>query len=725
MSRRISKLDEPYNGITPDMMEDPGMSPDFPAADMPPEMMGDVGDEPIHLPLQDQTLIQPPLPDKKIRDEIEKYVKEFCRTSRDYVKQKESDWKLIEALYKAEITLRQWADWRSGQTDTTDVDTRTSPPADEWRTDYVHSIAELIDKYVAYAYQIIFAGPEYLVVEPDETDEIPETDESYPLAFKLQQLLQRRLCAGRFHTRIADALKHSAAYGSVYGKVFWYERAIPRARVVRNELTGEESIEEYSEVVAEYPIVQLIPLDKVLPDKAARHNDLQRWRGIGHRRDATYEQLLAEYDRGEHNLNRDEFEKRWRSGMGSVDLPAAELGEDPDAYASLKESVTWLTCWEWHGTAETTIGPIECVVNIITERGLDDPTTGLMSRLTMGPILSESGRRPFACCHFTPEPGPFGLGQVSRDSDLLYQLSQFICQLQDHVRLAANAPYLAEKGSGIEVSLEAAGNTLYPGAILFHEAGFKDPIRPWPRPDFPAQDVFNTIQLLTRQLEERTATPDIFQGLARVEKSATEANILEQTSQAPTVFRTDIFARDFIGPVAEMALELLRLMSDKPQVLMVRDAHGNMQPITITEAEMKMGRFRVMATLTNQDHTRIAKAQSIERALPTLMQFGPVLAQEGLQLSFAELLKRYLDLIGVDGADRIFVPLPPQPPEMTAMMNQPPVGQPPQAKEGKNGKPPTPLLDKGGPMGQAPTDPNAVAQMLQLMATEQQGGGMG
>jgi hypothetical protein len=40
--------------------------------------------------------------------------------------------------------------------------------------------------------------------------------------------------------------------------------------------------------------------------------------------------------------------------------------------------------------------------------------------------------------------------------------------------------------------------------------------------------------------------------------------------------------------------------------------------------------------------------------LPTLLQFRPILADEGTQVSFSEILKRWLDLLGVEGSDRVF-----------------------------------------------------------------------
>jgi len=109
--------------------------------------------------------------------------------------------------------------------------------------------------------------------------------------------------------------------------------------------------------------------------------------------------------------------------------------------------------------------------------------------------------------------------------------------------------------------------------------------------------------------------------------------------------------------------------------------------------------------------------------LPTLATFQPILAREGVQISFSELLKRFLDLIGVDGADRVFTridpaqaamlgggaPAPGSPSASDMVGAGVPAGPP-------NGDTPTPLVEDGGPMGPHPTDANALAQLLQLQA---------
>ena len=69
-----------------------------------------------------------------------------------------------------------------------------------------------------------------------------------------------------------------------------------------------------------------------------------------------------------------------------------------------------------------------------------------MVRLADSPVLW-SGLRPFLAAHYTPLPGPFGMGAVESNLDLIHSISQFISQSQDNARLTANAQLIVRRGS--------------------------------------------------------------------------------------------------------------------------------------------------------------------------------------------------------------------------------------------------------------------------------------
>jgi hypothetical protein len=237
-------------------------------------------------------------------------------------------------------------------------------------------------------------------------------------------------------------------------------------------------------------------------------------------------------------------------------------------------------------------------------------------------------------------------------------------------------------------------------------------LQPFPPLNFPQQDVNNLINYLNSLLEKRTTVSDLTLGTSGLARTATEAHMLQESSLAPFATRADLFARSFLEPLGRIALSMLQQFLLEDQFITVKDSGGRELPLLVTAEEIQSGRYRVVATLTRQESTRLAKAQSIERALPTLARFQPLLAAEGVKISFSELLKRYLDLIGVEGSDRVFNRIDPA---QSAPLDQ--SGLANDADQSWNAAAaPTRLVEDGGPMGPRPTDANALAQFLQIQA---------
>jgi len=266
------------------------------------------------------------------------------------------------------------------------------------------------------------------------------------------------------------------------------------------------------------------------------------------------------------------------------------------------------------------------------------------------------------------------------------------------------------RGSSAARQISTDNDVVYPGKVWTVD----DPadIQPFPPLNFPQHEINTLIDYLNGLLEKRTAVSDLTLGVGAGSRTATEAHILQESAIAPFTTRTDLFARSFIEPLGRIALSMLQQFLLEDQFITVRDAGGLEVPLLVTAEEIQFGRYRVAATLTRQESTRLAKAQSIERALPNLAQFQPLLAQEGVRISFSELLKRYLDLIGVDGADRVFSRIDPAQAALFGGADSRGglAGPPPETDS------PTPLVEDGGPLGPQPTDANALAQFLQMQA---------
>lgn len=647
-----------------------------------------------------------PVPSKSREEEAFRYVTRWLKASRDFVSRKLERWKLLEDLYHNRRDLNSWGARSVLTTAQNRIGLRQNQASERerWQADIILSPSYIVDTWADRAYQAIFSGPEWLTVVPEAVRGQDAADIRFPTSFKLQELLLSRLAQGQIHVRMYEMLQHVVLFGSVYAKIFWYSKTVARHRwdFETLDVIGDE------ERIYDCPIVQVIPLDRLLPDWTATHGDVQRHTGIGHRVDKTYDHIVEQFNRGVYNLNRSEFFSRWGDSVEATGITGDELLHDADADDLEADLMRRFTVWEWHGRIPSGKGSRECVCTIVTDRAADSPENGVMVRLTDSPVLW-CGLRPFLAAHYTPMPGPFGVGAVESNLDLIHAISQFLSQSQDNARLTANAQIMVRRGSSAARQISTENDAVYPGKVWTVD----DPgdVLPFPPLNFPQEHVNHLIDYLNVLLERRTAISEMTRGIEGRQKTATEATILQDAAMGPFATRTDIFARTFLEGLGRIALAMVQQFVLEDQTITVRGANGVDQPIPVTPEEIQAGRFRVVATITRTDATRVAKAQSIERILPTLAQFEPLLQREGLRISFAELFKRYLDLIGVDGVDRVLTRMDPAeavtvPPDPNGryMAAAPAADLPPQ------------LVEHGGPIGPEPTDANAIAQMLQMQA---------
>jgi hypothetical protein len=663
-----------------------------------------------------EAIAPPPTPSKKFQETAFRYVSRWCKASRDFVARKVERWKLLEDLYHNRRELNSWGA-RSGLNaaeNRVGLKKHRSVDKNRWQADIILAPSYIVDHWADKAYQAIFSGPEWLTVLAD-TPRGPATDDlRFPASYKLQELLLGRLADGQIHVRMYEILQHLALFGSVYAKVFWYSRYVTRHRWDYETL----DVMEEQDKVYDCPIVQAIPLDRLLVDWTATHSDVQRHTGIGHRVDKTYEHVLEQFDRGTYNLNRSAFLERWKDAPAARGTDTDELLHDRDSDDLEEDEIRKLAVWEWHGRIPTEDGHKECLCTIVTEKGADTPEAGIMVRLTEAPVLW-CGLRPFVAAHYTPLAGPLGMGAVESNLDLIHAISQFISQSQDNARLTANAQIVVRRGSSAARQISTEGDVVYPGKVWTVD----DPgdVQPFPPLQFPQQDVNRLIDYLNGLLERRTAVSETNLGIASRSKTATEAHLLQESAIGPFSTRIDLFARAFLEPLGKLALAMLQQFLLEDQTILVRDFNGADTPIGVSAEEIQEGRYRVVATITRQDSTRLAKAQSIERVLPTLAQFQPMLVQEGVQISFSELIKRYLDLIGVDGVERVLSRMNPVAPALSGPQRPGASPQHGDAIQPAGPNLPTPLVENGGPMGPEPTDLNALAQFLQMQAAGQPG----
>ncbi len=727
---------------SPFILEEGTGFPEFPPASAadPSQALTEQEPPPVNVLLNDD------IP-KALREEIEDWTRKFAKASASLVANKVDHFKFLKGLNENLITMKGWTNgtWRD-EIDQSSADRITESETPSWPSDYVHAPGYLVDSWVDRAYPEIFDGPEWLVVVPEQADKVLDF-EQYPKAQAFQKLLIERMEQGQIHMRTYESLHEDCSKGSVFAKVVWYTRKFPLGLTVE-AVDYSEKI-EVDAVTAECPIIQIIPLDKILPDPKARHSNIQMWRGIGHRVDRTYDDIIAAYEAGTYNLNRDEFEKTFSKDTQDAGDSSDELNNDPDAQG-IEDPESHLTVWEFHAKVPTTKGYKESVITFVTEREAEDADTGVCVRILPRPILPKLGMRPFVLAHFTPQPLPFGIGLIDRNIDLIFTLSQCVGQFLDGTRITAVPANYVEEGSDAQIAVEKNGGYITPGFNIPFRPGMPDPIKPYTPPPFNAGELSTIIQFLKGDLERRTL-PDVYQGISGTQrKTAMEFSGLMEQAKQPSETRLDLFCRSFFAPMLTICLEMIREFSQGDQVVNIRQPDGSYKQIPIKESELREGRYRVLPSITRRDQMSVAKAQIIQQLLQQLIGLQPMLAQEGQQLFVSELIKRLAELIGGEGADRLIGPNPmlgqivQQLVQANAMGDLQTVGMliqqlammfgggPPEgsgtspggASPGGNGTAPPERQpgSQGGPMGPEPTDMNQRALMLQMQSTQNPGG---
>jgi hypothetical protein len=619
------------------------------------------------------------------------------KSARDYVKKKEEDWLLCKELYEGTLGIRDWEERVRGSS-TAREDAGDTSDAEEY-SDYVHSIAPIVNSWVDNAHSMIFGGPEWCLVRPvgrhaDGT-----------IALQLTKLLGERLEELDIESRVYDLLQQKAVYGTSVSKQAWYWRSdSPRKHV--DPLT-DETFNLETPSWNEGPLTQLVPLERFLPDWRATHLDVQRWRGVGHRVEKTYDEIILGFQRGLYDLGEDEFKEKFQRTDGGSNAPDeyAQTG-DTDGYVE-SDPHGWVQLWEWHGQASTPAGSYEVVVVVATERTSDDPTNGVVLRVSDGPaiVLGNRRLRPFAVDHYFQRPEPFGDGLVNSNRDTLHTLSRLIGMYLD------NLQYILSGGMGVDPEspagreLKQLGGKRPPGWTPPVMEGTK-PFTELPRADYPTNENLSAVQFFEQMLERR-GTTNTFQGLtSESRQSATEINTLFQQSQVPTEVRVRLFCKNLLNKALTQCLELIRAFSDEDAVLWEAQPAGWEPTVIPSQAMQGPAEYRAYAAVTKQDATSQVKASTLQQLLGQIEMLQMGLQQQGMQLNLAELVMKLFHLLKLDDVDKLVIPVPPPPPMPMQGPGQPMQGPPPEQMPGQNGTPQGP-----------PTDNNLMALQMQMQAS--------
>lgn len=691
-------------------------------------------------------------PSEEFQAEAFDYICRTSRASRTFVQKKVPAWREALAIYMQEVTLQELREGTASLPQEANDTSRISISAlntvndDEelWQSQFVFPVGSIAEKWGTNAWGQIFDGPDFLTVLADEQPNSQSPAEiqwareaatpeegsvQFPLLQRLQKYIVSLFRKGKIHARMMEVLTLLCLFGFVYAKIRWDSIEITKWKL--EPYTGKPI--PVPDVVMEAVICQPIDPAMLLVDPLAMDDDLQRWRFIGHRTRKAYQECLAGFDTGRYTLNREEFERRFENS-GGIERAASEdsLFLDYHTLTDTDEEAL-VELWEWHGKvpSKSLGGLIECCGIIATDVGAEDPMSGILIKLTTYPVNC-TGLRPFASAQFSQHPGPFGIGILDRYGSVHMDLSQSVAQFVDGMRFACNPICaLPEDNAAAWQQLEEEGGCIKPGMVLKEYEANKG-LRAVQLPDFRPDILIQHITMMKAWLEEGTMTQTA-QGFAgSTEQTATEAQILLQQSTRPIQTKVQIFAENFLTAMGEIALGWIQQSVLTDRTVYMQDAiSGEEIPQIITAEEIQNGKYRVVPTLSRQDAMRMARAQSIERMIKTLVEIEPRLVQENVKVVFYELLRRMIDLWGIDGAERIVVKMGSEEMmlrqqiqdlqmQIDQLMNQ--QGPPPkQNNQDMTAPPPEPprFPEEGGPMGPIPTDPNILADILKEQQREQ------
>ena len=674
--------------------------------------------------------------DQDLEDSAFKFFSNFCKTSALYVQSKAPRLDLFRKLYNGEIGIREWEQYKKDPTkEITNIESL------EHLSNYIYPIAPNINTLANSIFLQIFSGPEWFTVSSETSVGGPTAPGDIPTAYKLQQLLKDLLHKGDVETLTLQAIIQCILYGTVCAKVNWFEYSVKRL-----ELSQSPRI--VSDLVYSCPTISPIPLNLWLPDASATHTDVQRWRAIGHRVVRPYHEILEGFNQGLYNLNIDKFVERFENAQSSMQGYDTFGGIDHDIDADVyqESGLSLPKLWEVHGKYPSKYGLIEGSATIATEIGSLDPEDGILIRLRNAPSL-ESGLRPFVLAHYTEQPGPFGKGMIEENEANLFITSQFIGQIQDVARYTGTAARMVRQGSSTERWIDENGRIKPGDCIPFDN---DNDLREVPNPNSDVSVLNLAKSDMLRIVERDTGVTDTFSGVSGSSRiTATHAAALDQQSQLPATARGYLFGQKFIERAWNLALGLISQWTTRERQIIVRNYDGQDQPVIITPEEIKQSKWKVQPSLTSQDSLSVAKAQSLERILGLAPNVKQVMQSEGRNLSISEIVQRYFDALKLGNVDRIVQVLGTQEQMLfqqvqqlsqqnTMMMEElqklqkkqgPEIEEPEEKIPNKGNeseqqqKQPTQLVQNGGPMGDVPTDQNAMAQFLQMNASPQ--GGIG
>jgi hypothetical protein len=740
------------NGVLPPIGGSADMGPPpFSAPDAGMGALGEMSDSPPRLPPdQDPNFVILPQkrhysPPKAHLEYMKEEVPKRLKRSAEFVAEYVPLWKTLWDLYWNRLKLSEWGPhrfagaWRPGPPIITSrADARNvGSEGQSWRADYTIAVSPLVDNRADAFVEATFSQDEFFQVRPTAATATGSIEDyQFPTSRKIQAKVHNSCRDVQFRTSVAEAAKDEGIFGTVACKVPWWEE---KERIEGfNILTGQR--ETRFKTIRQGAPLTVLNLARFLPDPEATNSDCQRWQFVGDRTEVEWETIKSRFRTrgrlGPYNIGYSEFMEKWPDGGGfAKDQEKTQLKEDLySENTNTTHGKGRLQVWEIHGKfylpgdREAT----ECVATMISDLSTDDPSGGVLVRFQERPAL-KVGLRPYVVGHDIPQSGPFGIGTLQQNLDLIWLLSHCINNFIDAARLLSIPITKAKEGSPFYQQHQAnqSAPVWHPGKII--------PFRNNPNEveAFSLQiadlgALLNCIQYLERQLEKRTAVSDATRGVSQNRKTATEVHSLVEEANKPINTKLELWKETVLDRYAAIAVGYLQSRVFEDQQIYVKGPDGKPMPVSLTVEELQSGEYQVEATLGRPDRTKISKAQTIMQVLPMLEQLAaPLLQFENKVYKRAGLIEALLRFLDIHEITTTIEDVDEQTKQqiMASMMPQPMPGQgghpqgadqvPPGAEQGI---PPEQMDGQmlpgtdGGPMGPLPSALNEILQRIQFDA---------
>jgi len=496
-------------------------------------------------------------------------------------------------------------------------------------------------------------------------------DDQFPTAKKINHFILENFEEGLFKSNSKQGFIYLGLFGFLVSKVSWFLRKVPQ--FYEDDWTGE--ITAVDETVFQCPLIQPVKPHKLLPDPNATDMNIQRWSGIGHKSTISYYTAMERFDNGVYNLNRQKFKDRWDPKEQAVHSVQDEVMEDEDRWQYAGgDRVSQIEVIEWHGAIPKKGKWVEHVATLLQEHNPgQDAQSALMVRLREGTAV-QSGYRPYVGAHFTPTGKPFGLGAVEPHLPLIHHLSELLAIMTDNAKVTVQGMWQVRDGSEVsdflrdnpEASVAEAGKA-------FHVAQMDRDIKRLESPRIDMGSLSQIYQYNNNVGERAWQVSDTTLGLGQREKTAHEAQILEQASTTPLSNIADMLRESYLNPLGKVVASMYQQFEMADRQLILEGPDGRPQVVTLTQEEIKTGIYKIDFLLDTQDQLRIARVNSMVQLLPILMQLDPMFMRAGKQMRWDLFAERLLDMAGMDRIGDFLTQINPQMPQqmmMQAMMGQ-------------------------------------------------------